>query len=211
MVAKYVPRLSIWILAIALIGFTPVACANDEESKQEETKAAESSGEQEAKAEEEVKVYTNAELEKMFGDESANETVPPTKLPGAPPTAAEPDDSAKPAEPAKPPKTATPPAENKPSDSLAMMQQQQALREEQQRTIAEAEKAVADARARIKELEERIMALKNPYRARPVIPEEEKADWDSMGTRQRLEDSEEKLRLAREELAKAEKELAGIR
>jgi hypothetical protein len=205
MFAKYVPRLSIWLLAVAVIGLTPVACATDEASKQEETKAAESSGEKEA--EEEVKVYTNADLEKMFADESDSEKVPPTKLPPA----TEPGETAKPAEPAEPPKTAAPPAASKPADALALMQQQQAQREEEQRTIAEVEKGVADARARVKELEERIMALRNPFRARPVIPEDEKADWDSMGTRQRLEDSEEKLRLAREELAKAEKELAEIR
>jgi hypothetical protein len=202
MLANRFPRLPIWILAVALIGLTPIACATEEEAKQEETKAAESSGEQ--KAEEEVKVYTNADLEKMFADESANETVPPTQLPPAPESAAKPEESAKPAEPAKPP------AESKPSDPLSLMQQQQAQKEERQRNRAEAEKAVADARARVEQLEERIMALKNPYRARPVIPDDEKEDWDSMGTRQRLEDSEEKLRLAREELAKVEKELAGI-
>ena len=200
MVAKYVPRLSIWLLAVALIGLTPVACATEEEPKQEETKAAESSGEKEA--EEEVKVYTNADLEKMFSEESDSEKVPPTTLPSTPPPAAE---------PAKPAETATPPAESKPTDALTLMQQQQAQREERQRTVAEAEKTVADARARIKQLEERVMALKNPYRARPVIPDDEKEEWDSMGTRKRLEDSEEKLRLAREELAKAEKDLAQIK
>ncbi len=203
MVAKYVPRLSIWLLAVFLIGLTPVACATDEEAKKEETKAAESSGEKEA--EEEVKVYTNADLEKMFGDESADETIPPTQLPTSPSPAAEPGRTAEPSE------SAEPPAESKPADALTLMQQQQAQREERQRTIAEAQKAVADARARVKELEERIMALRNPYRARPVIPEDEKAEWDAMGTRERLEDSQEKLRLAREELAKAEKELAEIR
>jgi hypothetical protein len=97
------------------------------------------------------------------------------------------------------------------SDALSLMREQQARAEERGRAIAEAEQAVADAKARIEQLELRISALRNPFRARPDIPEDEKAEWDSMGTRERLERTEAQLEQARAELAAAEQELAKIR
>jgi len=47
--------------------------------------------------------------------------------------------------------------------------------------------------------------------ARPKIPDEEKSDWDAMGTRERIAKSEEALQQAREDLKAAEKALAEIR
>jgi hypothetical protein len=84
------------------------------------------------------------------------------------------------------------------------------MAEARTRAIAEAEQAVAAARERVKELENRILALRNPYMARPEIPEEEKADWDSMGTGERIKNSEEQLAQARKDLEAAEKARAAI-
>jgi len=202
MVPTHAPKPLIWLLAAAVACFISIACATEKGSEQQESEPAQKSEEVAEPAEQEVKVYTTEDLDKLFGEgDGAVQTVlPPVATPEEP------------REPVMEMKVVEPePAEKSATDALRRLQQQQVRIEERNRTAAEAERAAADARERVKQLEQRILALKNPYMARPKIPDEEKSDWDAMGTRERIAKSEEALQQAREDLKAAEKALAEIR
>lgn len=199
MVPTHAPKPLVWLLTMAVACFFSIACATEKDSEQKDSETARKSAEP---AEQEAAVYTNEDLDKLFGEEGSTEQTALTPE----------EESGEEREPVMEMKVVEPqPAEKVVSDPLNLMQQQQALSEERTRIVAEAELAVANARARVKQLEQRVLALKNPYMARPEIPEEERADWDSLGTRERREKTEEKLIQAREELKAAEAELAKVR
>jgi hypothetical protein len=208
MLPKYASKPYVWLLTAAVACIVSISCAtgNAQEKAPPEKEQSEQKKEQKAgpaeKAEQEVVVYTNKDLERMFGEseESADLDAPAA------------DEPAEERKPIMEIKVEPEPGEQPPaSDPLAVMRQRKEMDEARAQAVAEAEKAVADARERVTQLEQRILALRNPYSARPQIPEDEKADWDSMGTRERLEKSEEQLAQAREELEAAEKELDAIR
>jgi hypothetical protein len=208
MVPTHASKPLVWLLTIAVACFISMACATEKGSEQEDSEAAEEPQEQteaagneanESDGREEVKVYTNEDLQRLFGDEELEESeLPPEEEPAeqqpAPAVAVEQESP-----------------DTGPSDPLSLLQQQQAQDQERSRSRAEAEQAVATAQSRVTELEQRILALRNPFMARPEIPEDEKSEWDSMGTADRLKKTEEQLSRAREELAEAQKELQKYR
>jgi hypothetical protein len=201
MVPTHTPKPLVWLLTAAVACFISIACATEKGSEQKDSEAAPKSEKAAEPAEQEAMVYTNEDLNKLFGEEGISEQ-----------TALPPEDSSEEREPVMEVKVVEPePAEKSAGDPLNLMQQQQAQAEERTRIVAEAELAVAEARARVQQLEQRMLALKNPFMARPKIPEEERADWDSLGARERREKSEEQLTQAREQLKAAEEELARVR
>ena len=203
MLPKYFSTPLAWLLTLAVASFISVACATEsgtEKTASKPPQKADKHKENAPEPETEVKVYTNQDLEKMFGEEEESAEAP------APP-AEEPEAERKPVMEV----TVEPePGEKPAADPLALMRQEQAMAAERDRAIADAKKTVADARARVTQLEQRILALKNPYLPRPEIPDDEKAGWESMGTRERLEQSEQQLEQARADLKAAKKALADI-
>lgn len=204
-----------WLLCVALAVFlAPAAFA--EEEKKEEKKAAEEAAEP-AKSEAEspaaaadakkdcaeVEVFTNEDLERLFGrgEETTPETGPEEGEPADGTARPEP----RPVEPVQGAGTA------QPADPLQWMEERKTRQAERQEQIAAAEAAIGAARERIADLEQRIRATKNPYLARPQIPDDEKSDWDGMSAPERVAAAEQQLQEAREELRKAEEELARLR
>jgi hypothetical protein len=201
MILTISPKPLVWLLAAAVACFISIACATEKGSEQQESEPAQKSEKAAEPAEQEAKVYTNEDLKKLVGETDAGEQ---TDLP--------PEEYTGDQEPVMEIKVVEPePAKESVPDPVSLMKEQQAQVEERNRLVAEAEKAVADARARVTQLEKRLLAMRNPFAARPEIPDEEKADWNSLGTRERVEKSEEDLQQAREDLKAAEQALAGIR
>jgi hypothetical protein len=198
-----------WLLVLVLVAFlAPVAVA--EEEKKEEPKTEEKAAEP-AKAKpdspadpvasektgSEVEVFTNEDLDRLFGGAGEEETV-------LPPAEGTPADGAVPAE-------AGPGEPAQPADPLQWMQDRSARAAERQQQIAEAEAAVSAATRRVADLEKRLLALRNPFMARPEIPDDEREEWDGQGAKERVDSTEEQLQQAREELQTAEQELARLR
>lgn len=211
---KTVFNLMPWLLGLALVALLlPAAVA--EEEKKEEKKAPEKTAEP-AKSEaqppaaqaarekdcSEVKVFTNEDLERMFRGEEVEPD--PSSAEAAPAEGAAPPER-RPIEPAAGSGAA------QPTDSLQWMQDREARQAERRQQIADTEAAVAAAQQRVADLEKRLLATKNPFMARPVIPDDEKEKWDSEGTKERANATEEQLSQAREELQKLEQELAQLR
>jgi hypothetical protein len=202
MIPTYSPKPLVWLLVAAVACFISIACATEKGSEQQESEPAKKSEEAAEPAEQDAKVYTNDDLNKLFGEAEAGEQ---TALPLEEYMGEE-------QEPVMEIKVVEPePAKESVPDPVNLMEQQQAQVEERSRLAAEAEQAVADARARVTQLEKRLLALRNPFSARPEIPEDEKSEWDSMGTSERVTKSEEELQQAREDLTAAEKALAEVR
>jgi len=206
MTPRTASKLLPWVLVALLVCLAGPVLAEDEKPKKEQPAA----GEQKAGAEDaeagkkdgipvkeadETYVFTNDDLERLT---DAGHDVPPTRLPPA--------GDAPAATPAPAP---APPA--KPGDALEWLEQNKARAAERAQRITDAEKAVADARARVQALEKRLLSLRNPYSARPQIPDDEKAEWDELSTRDRVEKTQRQLEEARGELASAERLLEGLR
>ncbi|NIM01452.1 MAG: hypothetical protein GTO30_13790 [Acidobacteria bacterium] len=140
---------------------------------------------------EEVKVYTNADLEKF-------------KI-------------VKPEEEVTTPAAETKEAETKTTkeaaDPLQWLQQRRAAQQEQAKSLAEAEAAVTAAKAKLADLERQLLATRNPFSARPELSEEEKTKRTEGGetAAQRHDRTKEMVEKAREGLRKAEAELARLR
>jgi len=203
-----------WLISLALVVLLlPAALAEDE--KKEEPKPPEKAAEpaktgEESPTGEEVqkdlsegRVFTNEDLERLFGGEAEEEIVPPAAE-GVPGEGAAPPER-RPVEPV--------PGEaaGQPTDPLQWMQERQAREAQRREKIAEAEAAVTAAQQKVSDLEKRLLAIRNPYLARPDIPEEEKGEWDAMGAQERVDATEEQLRQAREDLQTAQQELARLR
>lgn len=197
-----------WLLSLALVAFLVPAAVAEEEKKEEQKATEEAAKPAKAEAESpadpaapekkrsEAEVFTNEDLERLFGG-AEEETVPPP-------------DGAAPAEGAVPPET-RPQEPAQPADPLQWMQDRGDQAAERQQQIAGADAAVTAAKQKVADLEKRLLALRNPFMARPDIPDDEKDEWDGQGTKERVDTTEEQLRLAREELQTAEQELARLR
>ncbi len=145
------------------------------------------------KSKDEVKVYTNADLEKYKTEEpEAEETAP----------------AAKPAAGTKEADAKTP---GEAADPLQWLQQRKAAQQEQAKALAEAEAAVTAAKTKLANLERQLLATRNPFSARPELSEEEKAKRAEGGETAVHERTKEMVEKAREELRKAEAELARLR
>jgi hypothetical protein len=146
------------------------------------------------------RVYTNADLEKMFGvivelsrEEAANET-----------ETAPVDSEASAEEAAKPAKG---------SDSLKWLRQRQEAQRAHSVALAEAEAALNAARENLSKVERQQLAARNPFSARPDLSEEEKERRREGGetAAQRFERTTQLLEQAREQVRAAEAVLARLR
>ena len=145
-----------------------------------------------------VRVYTNSDLEKMFGIVAAEDR----------------EASAVAAEEAEGADAAAKPTQAKPAeDPLVWLKKRQEAAAARSVALAEAEKNVADARVRLAELEKQKMAVRNPYAARPTLSEEEQQQRRDAGetAAQRFERTESLVEAAREEVRAAEAKLAQLR
>jgi hypothetical protein len=180
------------VAAIALVcsGSREPLLSLAQETKQDEAKpedpAKKKASEKDAKKEEAStpRVYTNDDLGRL---------PPESPLPAS--TAA---------------KKTAPPAEagvEKAPDPVQVMENEEARKDARQLQIAEAQRAVAAAEARVRDLERRALAVKNPFLARPEIPDEDRAAWDKMTAPERLKLTEDQLKAARDDLERAKARL----
>jgi hypothetical protein len=214
-------RLWIGLLCAAVLVFAGVAGASDEQKKDDDA-AAEKNGERAegkdaARGEgesDEVLVFTNEDLERLFADTEAEAKSRPLDLPPAKNGAEQAEPAGGQAAPEPPVKQVEPSgaAGNEQfADPLQWMADRKAQRADWERRVAEAEQEVATLQERVTELEKRILATRNPLLARPKIPEEEKEEWDSGTAPERVEKSQEQLDQAKAELAEAQRELTRLR
>jgi hypothetical protein len=199
MLPRPIRLLTLGLLAAALFALPALTEEGTEE------KAAEGEATREETREAASGVVTNETLERLFGPAPEAATAP-AKEETAPPTPAAESGDAPP-----PPEGVTTPAEKTPTDPLELMREKQAKAAEQKRLIAEAEQKVSSARQRVADLEKRRLAIVNPFMARPEIPTDEKEQWDSEGSQERLTTTDRQLEEARQQLAEAEGELARLR
>jgi hypothetical protein len=210
---KAPPTLLPWLLCLALTAFFLPAAAAEEEKKEakEEQKAEEQADPAGAGADahadpeqesSETRVFTNEDLERLFGGGELDEE--PARPSGEGSPAAGEAAVQRPAGPATG-------GGAQAADPLQWMQQRETSEAERRQQIADAEAAVAAARQKVADLEKRLLAVKNPFLARPEIPDDEKSDWDGMSGPERASATEEQLGNARDELQKAEQELARLR
>jgi len=147
-----------------------------------------------------VKVYTNADLAKMFpvvAEEDREKPATETKT--AEGTPAETDTPAAPDAPAEP-------------DPLTWLNQRQQAQREHQVAIERAQSALTTARSNLANLERQAMAARNPYSARPQLPDEEieKRRQGGETAAQRNERTQGLVEKAREAVRAAEAEIARL-
>jgi hypothetical protein len=213
---KRASKLWPWLLCVSLIFFS-AAVGFAEEEKRDDSKSKEKSEQKADKEEddqEEVKVFTNEDLEKLTGpagpiimpmpprEESAEGA---TQAEEGVPTEAGAQPGVRVAEPS--------PAvqQDQPQDPLQWMEQRQQRQAEHQRQLVEAEHAVASAKQKVADLENRLRATRIPFLARPKIPEDEQEAWSEKSAPQRVEHTQAQLDAARAELDQAEQALAQLR
>jgi len=144
-----------------------------------------------------VRVFTNKDLDRMFGGEP-QET--------ADSTADTPQQSAETAQAAPEPRKSTEPM----VDPLLQMKQREAARAQRDQRVAQAEAELETARAKLKNLEVQLLASRNPFSARPQLSDEEKAIRATSGETAAERNKRTQLAVdqAREEVAAAEESLA---
>jgi hypothetical protein len=142
-----------------------------------------------------VRVFTNKDLERMFGDESQETSESSADTPSAETAQAAPE-----------PRKSTQPT----VDPLAQMKQEQAARAQRQQLVAQAEADLEAARAKLENLEVQLLASRNPFSARPQLSDEEKELRATSGETAAERNKRTQLLVdqAREEVAAAEKTLA---
>ena len=136
------------------------------------------------------KVYTNEDLSRKYGSTDASQETP--------------------AAPARPPASGRP--QNMP-DPLELMEQQKASQAERGERIEAAEGALASAQQKLKNLEVQSLAASNPFSARPELSAEEQETRLTSGetAEERKARTVKMVAEAREEVAKAEADLANAR
>jgi hypothetical protein len=135
----------------------------------------------------EGQVFTNEDLDKLFGP---------------PPESAPAEEGAVPAPPtAESAPVPAPKAEKKAAADPAA----------KQAAIEKLEKKITELRESIPALEKRALAIHNPLLAPPQPPDDDRESWDAADSQQRLERTQTELKDARESLEEAEAELARLR
>jgi len=181
------------IVALTVSG--PVCIAGDpetdEDRKSSEAADSEAKPDAEKKEPEAGKVYTNSDLERLFGAAPA-----PKAEEGK-------SDGAKTAAGAAP----------KLPDALDTLQDAQARGKTRQLQAAEVEKDVAAKRAEVEMLEQRILRIRNPLLPRPEVDltPEEREEWKGLTAPQRVDLTQKQLDQARKELAEAEGRLKKLK
>ncbi len=218
---------SVWIVgswvALTLAAVTASSAGNDSQPPAQESKAAATPKPRAAEAERSpfmqavageqgaapAKVYSNTDLEQMFGGapSAKKQEAPPAQ--GATP-ASEPSERVEPESETEAETARVPvPAEQK--GAVDALLEREAARAEYAQSIADAELQVRQAQKRVSDLEQRQLAARNPLLPRPAAPEEGAEEWQAMNGAQRAARADEELRSAREALTEAEQELARLR
>jgi len=140
----------------------------------------------------EVKVYTNAELRKLYGGESVE-----------PAPAAEPSVAGN-ADP-----TGTAPAVA--TDPLTQLFEQQAQAAQRRNDTVAAEAKVAEARKKVDDIKKATLATKNPFLPRPEVPKEHAEEWQAASSPDRVAMANRALAQAEADLASSEAELARLK
>ncbi len=96
-------------------------------------------------------------------------------------------------------------------DPLEVMEVEAGARRVLRDRAAAARGRVAALEIRLQELETRRLAIKNPFLARPVLTEEEAAEWEGRDNVARLRLTEQTIEQARKELEAEQAELARLR
>lgn len=143
-------------------------------------------------SDEEVLVFTNADLKKVTPKPSATPETPGTPVAGDRPL------------------TVQRPAGANAADPLKWMQEQKAAAAQRQQQVKEAEATVVEAEQKLADLEKRLLALRNPFLARPEKPKDDET-WNEADGQERVRRTDKALEDARTELADAQKALAGAR
>ena len=197
----------ILVLCLVLVLGTGAALATEEKSeskKAESEQTAKPAREGGGKKADDVVVYTNDELERMFS-EPATPPKGALSLPAASPAEDDGEPAVRPANPGQKP------AQGQPADPLKWMQDRQAREAEWSRQVAESEQEVRDAEQKVADLEYRLRATRIPFLARPEIPEEEQGEWEGLTAAERAERTQQQLDEARAELAAAQQKLGALR
>ncbi len=135
-------------------------------------------------------LYTNDDLERMFGSSTAPQDEADEPAGGEVTEKTEPPKKEQPKKPAA-----------APSDPLKAMEDAEARQADLKLRMTDAERAVAEASARVRELEKRLLAIRNPFLARPQLPPEEAEAWKNLDSEERLKRTEKQLEEARARLA----------
>jgi hypothetical protein len=196
-----------WLLCVSLVFFSAAAGFAEEEKKDDSKSSEKSEKKADKPKEEEVKVFTNEDLEKLEGP--AGPIIMPIRPDDAQPPQAAQGEGAQPGVRSAEPTQGD--AEAQPTDPLQWMEQRKARQAEHQRQLAEAENAVANAKQKVTDLEYRLRATRIPFLARPQIPEDEREKWSEKTASERAEYTQTQLDAARTELAQAEQTLAQLR
>ncbi len=149
-------------------------------------------------------LFTNEDLDRMFGS-SAGATAEPAGEGAS-------GDAAKRAE--EPGKTVPADDAARPEvlpDPLQAIQDEKRRSEQRQAQIALTEKAVADAEANVRDLEARLLAQRNPFLARPKLSKEDADAERDLDANQRVQRTEQQLEESRRDLERARAELARLR
>ncbi len=139
------------------------------------------------KAGEEVRVYTNEDLDRLPPDPTASRRTPKPEEALA----------AKGADAAKQPASAAA------VDPLEKLDDDRARAAGLAAQTAEAGRKVAAAEARVRDLERRQLEIKNPYLPRPEVPPEQAEAWKKMNGAERVKATEEELKQARKDVEDA--------
>lgn len=188
------------LFGVLLVSVSVTAAATEPDSRSKTTAKTPPAGGRDAAAaaaaerkRTKAEVYTNDDLERLFGPAPAEVPASQDAVSAAPGIA---------------------PAAEKPTaeaDPLAQMEADRAGASDRQKQIEDAERAVNAAKERVTALEKRLLAVKNPLLARPAPPEERAEEWAAMNNVQRLSQSEAELSQAREQLVEAEGKLRQLR
>lgn len=187
MASKHTPVTAIALLSVALLtaAGTAVLAAGpqsdkDAASKQGDKKSESASKKPSTEKEEPPKLYTNADLERLFGPP------PPAPQDKKPPAAGtekkkeEPDSSA--------------------PDALTRLQEDQGRERTRELQAVRAQHEVQQAEAEVKRLEQRKLRIENPLLPPPELTPEEQAQWKGLDNAQRLKLTEKQLEDARQAL-----------
>ena len=179
------------LLAIVALAVSGSVCIAGDPETDEDRKASEVKPDAEKKEPEPGKVYTNADLERLFG--------------AAPAPQAEEGKT----DVAKLPAGAAP----KLPDALDTLEDAQARGRTRQFQAAEVEKDVAAKRAEVEMLEQRILRIRNPLLPRPEVDltPAEREEWKGLTAPQRVDLTQKQLDQARKELAEAEARLEKLK
>ena len=142
-----------------------------------------------------VKIYTNADLEKMFNIVAEEDREQPA---GKPPTVAKGSETTEP---------------KKAPDPLTWLRQRQDAQRKHAKAVSDAQAALTAATQQVANLERQLLAARNPFSARPALSDDEKAKRQEGGESagKRYERTQELVEKAREAVRAAESELARLR